>query len=101
MATWAAQLQSIQQLGARLNGLTSVREIGSAIATELHQLIDYHNVRVYRLEGTDDLIPVAFQGKVGRVRRRDPRPARDEGRQGHHGLGRRAPHRPEPARRRQ
>ena len=65
MATWAAQLQSIQQLGARLNGLTSVREIGSAIATELHQLIDYHNVRVYRLEGTDDLIPVAFQGKVG------------------------------------
>jgi diguanylate cyclase (GGDEF)-like protein/excisionase family DNA binding protein len=65
MATWAAQLQSIQQLGARLNGLTSVREIGAAIATELHQLIDYHNVRVYRLEGTEDLIPVAFQGKVG------------------------------------
>jgi diguanylate cyclase (GGDEF)-like protein/excisionase family DNA binding protein len=65
MATWAAQLQSIQQLGARLNGLTSVREIGSAIATELHQLIDYHNVRVYRLRGTDDLVPVAFQGQVG------------------------------------
>ena len=65
MATWAAQLQSIQQLGARLNGLTSVREIGSAIATELRQLIDYHNVRVYRLEGEDDLIPVAFQGQVG------------------------------------
>src|SRR5207245_1334618 len=34
MATWAAQLQSIQQLGARLNRLTSVREIGTAIATE-------------------------------------------------------------------
>ena len=65
MATWAAQLQSIQQLGARLNGLTSVREIGSAIATELRQLIDYHNVRVYRLMGIDDLIPVAFQGQVG------------------------------------
>ncbi|HEX7471804.1 MAG TPA: GAF domain-containing protein [Candidatus Limnocylindrales bacterium] len=65
MATWAAQLQSIQQLGARLNGLTSVREIGSAIATELRQLIDYHNVRVYRLEGADALIPVAFQGQVG------------------------------------
>lgn len=65
MATWAAQLQSIQQLGARLNGLTSVREIGSAIATELRQLIDYHNVRVYRLQGTDDLVPVAFLGQVG------------------------------------
>ncbi len=65
MATWAAQLQSIQQLGARLNGLTSVREIGSAIATELRTLIDYHNVRVYRLQGAVDLIPVAFQGQVG------------------------------------
>jgi diguanylate cyclase (GGDEF)-like protein len=64
MATWAAQLQSIQQLGVRLSRLTSVREIGLAIATELRQLIDYHNVRVYRLEG-QDLIPVAMQGQVG------------------------------------
>jgi diguanylate cyclase (GGDEF)-like protein/excisionase family DNA binding protein len=64
LATWTAQLQSIQQLGARLNRLTSVSEIGNAIATELRQLIDYHNVRVYRLYG-DDLIPVAMQGQVG------------------------------------
>ena len=64
LATWAAQLQSIQALGARLNRLTSVKEIGDAIATELRQLIDYHNVRVYRLRG-DDLIPVAMQGRVG------------------------------------
>jgi diguanylate cyclase (GGDEF)-like protein/excisionase family DNA binding protein len=64
LATWAAQLQSIQALGARLNRLTSVTDIGNAIATELRELIDYHNVRVYRLEG-DDLIPVAMQGRVG------------------------------------
>jgi diguanylate cyclase (GGDEF)-like protein/excisionase family DNA binding protein len=64
LATWAAQLQSIQPLGARLNRLTSVAEIGSAIATGLRQLIDYHNVRVYRLIG-DDLVPVAMQGQVG------------------------------------
>lgn len=64
LATWAAQLQSIQALGARLNHLTSVEEIGAAIATELRQLIDYHNVRVYRLHGRD-LVPVAFQGRVG------------------------------------
>ena len=64
LATWAAQLQSIQQLGTRLNRLTSVAEIGNAIATELRQLIDYHNVRVYRLYGTD-LVPVAMQGQVG------------------------------------
>ena len=64
MATWAAQLQSIQQLGNRLNRLTTEAEIGLAIAKELHELIDYHNVRVYRIVG-DDLVPVAFQGQVG------------------------------------
>ena len=64
MATWAAQLQSIQQLGVRLSRLSSVSEIGMAIATELRQLIDYHNARVYRLVG-QELIPVAMQGQVG------------------------------------
>jgi diguanylate cyclase (GGDEF)-like protein/excisionase family DNA binding protein len=64
MATWAAQLQSIQQLGARLSRLSSVAEIGQSIATELRQLIDYHNARVYRLSG-EDLIPVAMVGQVG------------------------------------
>ena len=64
MATWTAQLQSIQQLGARLSHLTSAHEIGLAIATELRQLIDFHNVRVYRTRGTD-LVPVAMQGQVG------------------------------------
>lgn len=64
MATWAAQLQSIQQLGNRLNRLRRVAEIGNAIATELRQLIDYHNVRVYRTQG-EDLVPVAMLGQVG------------------------------------
>ena len=64
MATWTAQLQSIQQLGARLNHLSNVRDIGLAIGTELRQLIDYHNVRVYRLVGAR-LVPVAMKGHVG------------------------------------
>lgn len=64
MAAWAAQLQSIQRLGARLSSLTDVRQIGHAIATELRQLIDYHNVRVYRLQG-EELAPVAMLGQVG------------------------------------
>ena len=71
LATWAAQLQSIQALGARLNRLTSVKEIGAAIATELRQLIDYHNVRVYRIEG-QDLVPVAMQGRVGEYQDETP-----------------------------
>jgi diguanylate cyclase (GGDEF)-like protein/excisionase family DNA binding protein len=64
MATWAAQLQSIQQLGVRLARLADEHEIGLAIANELRQLIEYHNVRVYRLRG-EDLVPVAMQGQVG------------------------------------
>jgi diguanylate cyclase (GGDEF)-like protein/excisionase family DNA binding protein len=64
MAAWAAQLQSIQALGTRLARLADVGEIGLAIATELRQLIDYHNVRVYRIDG-EWLIPVAMQGQVG------------------------------------
>jgi diguanylate cyclase (GGDEF)-like protein/excisionase family DNA binding protein len=64
LSTWAAQLQSIQQLGARLSRLSSVQQVGATIAIELQQLIDYHNVRVYRLRG-DDLVPVAMRGRVG------------------------------------
>ncbi len=64
LATWAAQLQSLQQLGARLSRLSTVGDIGAAIATELGQLIENHNIRVYRLDGTD-LVPVAMKGRVG------------------------------------
>jgi diguanylate cyclase (GGDEF)-like protein/excisionase family DNA binding protein len=64
LASWANQLQAIQQLGTRLSRLTSVEEISQTIATELRQLIDNHNIRVYRLEG-DDLMPVAMLGQVG------------------------------------
>src|SRR4029079_7743450 len=71
LATWTAQLQSIQQLGTRLNRLTSVKQIGTAIATELRQLIDYHNVRVYRLYG-HDLVPVAMSGRVGEYQDETP-----------------------------
>jgi diguanylate cyclase (GGDEF)-like protein len=64
MATWAAQLQSIQQLSARLSRLATVEEIGHSIAAELRALIDYHNVRVYRVQG-ELLEPVAWRGHMG------------------------------------
>jgi diguanylate cyclase (GGDEF)-like protein len=62
--TWAAQLQSIQQLGVMLNRLDDPRAIGRAIADELSRLIDFHNVRVYRVEG-EDVLPVAWRGRIG------------------------------------
>src|SRR3712207_6993302 len=44
---------------SRLNG---VREIGTVIANELRSLIDYHNCRVFVVDG-DDVVPVAFRGE--------------------------------------
>ena len=61
---WEAQIDSIAQLGIRLNHLSTVTEIGSAICSELRQLIDYHNVRVYRVQG-EDVLPVAWHGEIG------------------------------------
>ena len=64
MSGLEAQIDSIAKLGTRLNRLASVSEIGSAICVELRQLIDYHNVRVYRVEG-EEVLPVAWRGEVG------------------------------------
>ncbi len=72
METWAAQLQSIQQLGARLARLTTAREIGNAISNELETLIAFHNVRVYRLREDGWLVPVAMRGLVGEFKDETP-----------------------------
>src|SRR6476661_2384349 len=56
-----SHLKLLQSLAGKLNRLNDVKQIGEAIATELRQLIDYHNCRVVLRRG-DDLIPVAFVG---------------------------------------
>jgi diguanylate cyclase (GGDEF)-like protein len=61
---WEAQIDSIAKLSIRLNHLSTVSEIGMAICSELQQLIDYHNVRVYRVHG-EDVMPVAWRGVIG------------------------------------
>src|SRR5260370_113218 len=61
---WRTSRRARSPRSRRWSRLGDEREIGVAIATELRQLIDYHNVRVYRLRG-DDLIPVAMRGQVG------------------------------------
>jgi diguanylate cyclase (GGDEF)-like protein/excisionase family DNA binding protein len=62
-ADWEAQIDSIGKLGTRLNHLSTVSEIGAAICSELRQLIDYHNVRVYRVRG-EEVVPVAWHGEI-------------------------------------
>ena len=44
---WEARVESIAALGTRLNHLSSVDEIGTAICLELRELIAYHNAVSY------------------------------------------------------
>ena len=53
-----AQLKMLQSLAGKLNRLNEVRRIGEVIVNELRMLVDYHNCRVYVIEG-DDCIPIA------------------------------------------
>ena len=59
-----AQLKMLQSLAGKLNRLNEVRRIGEVIVNELRGLIDYHNCRVYILEG-EMLAPIAFRGELG------------------------------------
>jgi diguanylate cyclase (GGDEF)-like protein len=56
-----AHMKMLQSLGGKLNRLNDVREIGNVIANELRVLIDYHNCRVFIVDG-EDVRPIAFVG---------------------------------------
>jgi len=56
-----AHLKMLQSLSGKLNQLNDVREIGMVIANELRSLIDYHNCRIFVVDG-EDVVPIAFQG---------------------------------------
>jgi diguanylate cyclase (GGDEF)-like protein len=59
-----AQLKLLQSLAGKLNRLNEVRRIGEVIVNELRLLLDYHNCRVYVVEG-DEVVPIAFKGELG------------------------------------
>ena len=63
MAAGAAQLAVVQAASARMNRARTVEAVGRTIVEEL-EIIDYHNARVYLLEPPDDLVPIAFSGRV-------------------------------------
>ena len=62
---WAAQLAVLQAASARMSRQNTVESVGRAIVEEVGRIIDYHNCRVYLLEEPDDLVPIAFEGRVG------------------------------------
>jgi diguanylate cyclase (GGDEF)-like protein/PAS domain S-box-containing protein/excisionase family DNA binding protein len=59
----AARLRAIQDLGGRLSRLTDVPAIGEAIVAATRKLIDFDNIRVYRVDPAHEVCePIAFQG---------------------------------------
>jgi diguanylate cyclase (GGDEF)-like protein len=58
-----AHMKMLQSLSGKLNRLNDVRQIGLTIANELRALIDYHNCRVFVVDG-EDVVPVAFRGEL-------------------------------------
>jgi diguanylate cyclase (GGDEF)-like protein len=64
MQTRAAQLAVVQAASARMNRARTVEAVGQAIVEELQRIIEYHNARVYVIEAPDDVVPIAFKGRV-------------------------------------
>jgi diguanylate cyclase (GGDEF)-like protein len=58
-----AHLKMLHGASAKLSRLNETAEIGATIANELRRLIDYHNCRVFVIEG-EMLRPVAFVGDL-------------------------------------
>ena len=79
-----AQLRMLHALASRLNALDDIDAIGEAITTELKTLIDYHNCRIYLLLDDGETLWPTSSGGSWRVRVRDRRGARLEGRRGDH-----------------
>jgi diguanylate cyclase (GGDEF)-like protein len=60
-----AQLSVLQHTARRMSASLTREEVGRAVVEESRRVIDYHNARVYLLEPPDDLVPIAFEGRVG------------------------------------
>ncbi len=69
----AAQLAVLQSASARMSRATTIEEVGRALVEETRRIIDYHNARVYLIEPPDDVVPIAFEGRVGAYERVDLR----------------------------
>lgn len=61
----AAQLDVLQQAARRMSVSLTPDQVGRAVVEETRRIIDYHNARVYLFEAPDQLLPVAFEGRVG------------------------------------
>ncbi len=63
--TSAGRMAVLQSASARMTRQNSVESVGRAIVEETRRIIDYHNARVYVVEPPSDVVPIAFEGRVG------------------------------------
>ncbi|MEO5884140.1 MAG: GAF domain-containing protein [Candidatus Limnocylindrales bacterium] len=61
----AGQLTALQAASRRLSRASSVEGVGRTVVEEARRVIDYHNARVYLIELPDQVVPIAFEGRVG------------------------------------
>ena len=86
----AAQLEVLQAASARLSRAATVEEVGRTVVEETRRIIDYHNARVYLVEAPDQVVPIAFEGRVGAYEQVDFDLLTLHARRGLHRLGRAA-----------
>ncbi|HEU0237156.1 MAG TPA: GAF domain-containing protein [Candidatus Limnocylindrales bacterium] len=61
----AEQLAVLQAAAARMSRASTVESVGRAVVEETRRILDYHNARVYVIEPPDQVVPIAFEGRVG------------------------------------
>ncbi len=59
------QLQVLAHAARRMSATLTKEEVGRAVVEETRRVIEYHNARVYLLDSPDELVPIAFEGRVG------------------------------------
>jgi diguanylate cyclase (GGDEF)-like protein len=65
VAMRTAHLGVLAAASARMSRATTVEAVGRAVVEETRRIIDYHNARVYVIEPPDQVVPIAFEGRVG------------------------------------
>ena len=61
----AAQLEALQAASARMSRAGTIEEVGRTVVEEVGRIVAYHNARVYVIEAPDQVVPIAFEGRVG------------------------------------
>jgi diguanylate cyclase (GGDEF)-like protein len=67
----AARFTVLQVAASRMNRARTLESVGRAIVEETRRILDYHNARVYHVEPTGDVVPIAFEGTVGEYEKVD------------------------------